>query len=63
MVRALLAIIALLMLLSACIPRVFLNRYNATDETLTITRAQFRPVITIPARFLRRISFSNTRGW
>jgi len=37
------------MLLSACTPGVFLNLYNATDETLTITRAQFRPVVTIPA--------------
>ena len=37
-------------MLFACTPGVFLNLYNATNETLTITRVQFRPVITIPAQ-------------
>jgi hypothetical protein len=46
--RALPIVIALAMLLSGCSPAVYLNLYNATDDTLTIARAQFRPIITVP---------------
>ena len=40
--------IATCLLLSGCTPAVYLNIYNATDFTLTIAKAQFRPIITIP---------------
>jgi hypothetical protein len=62
MVRALLPIIAQSMLLFACTPGVFLNLYNATDETLTTTRAQFWPVITIPADTAADISLGYQAG-
>jgi hypothetical protein len=45
--RALLSI-ATCLLLSSCTPAVYLNVYNATDSILTIAKAQFRPIVTIP---------------
>ena len=50
------------MLLSACTPGVFLNPYNGTDETLTVTRAEFRPVITIPAHTAADIPLAYAAG-
>ena len=46
--RPLPIVIALAMLLGGCSPAVYLKSYNATDDTFTIARAQFRPIITVP---------------
>ena len=45
--RALLVAGAACLLLSGCTPAVYLNIYNATEEALTITKPQFRRVLTI----------------
>ena len=45
--RALLIAATTSVLLSGCTPAVYLNVYNATEETLTITKQQFRHVLTI----------------
>ncbi|MGC1320613.1 MAG: hypothetical protein WA849_00375 [Candidatus Udaeobacter sp.] len=50
------------MLPSARTPGVFLNLYNTTDETFTLTRAQFRPVITIPAHSAADIPLAYQAG-
>ena len=39
--------LATCLVLSGCSPAVYLNIYNATESTLTIAKAQFRPTITI----------------
>ena len=35
---------------------MYLNLYNATDDTLTVTKAQFRAVVTIPPHTAADIS-------
>jgi hypothetical protein len=35
------------LLLAGCTPAVYINIYNATEDTLTITKPQFRRVLTI----------------
>ena len=50
------------MLLSGCSPAVYLNLYNATDDTLTVTKAQFRPVVTIPPRTAADVSLAYQAG-
>ena len=45
--RALLLAGTTCLFLSGCTPAVYLNIYNATDYTLTITKPQFRRVLSI----------------
>jgi hypothetical protein len=59
--RALLAI-AVSVLLSGCTPAVYLNIYNATNSMLTIARAEFRPVITIPPHASADLPLAYQRG-
>ena len=58
--RALLLIVALSILLSSCTPGVFLNLYNATDETLSVSKAQ--SFTTIPAHTAADISLGYQAG-
>jgi len=60
--KSLAPILALCALLSGCTPAVYLNLYNATDDSLTVARAQFRPIITIPPRTAADISLAYQAG-